>query len=85
MQIETSKDVVMLSGRVSSAAVADKILEVVKNVTPKVTSLMEIPPAPVGDVLIEVKFAEVDKIGPHSTRYQYIEPPRRQDRRRTGH
>ena len=61
VQIETSKDVVMLSGRVSSAAVADKILEVVKNVTPKVTSLMEIPPAPVGDVLIEVKFAEVDK------------------------
>ena len=41
IQIETSKDVVMLSGRVSSAAVADKILEVVKNVTPKVTSLME--------------------------------------------
>ena len=61
VQIETSKDVVMLSGRVSSAAVADKILEVVKNVTPKVTSLMEIPPAPIGDVLIEVKFAEVDK------------------------
>src|SRR6202050_330177 len=61
IQIETSKDVVMLSGRVSSTAVADKILEVVKNVTPKVTSLMEVPPAPVGDILIEVKFAEVDK------------------------
>jgi pilus assembly protein CpaC len=61
VQIETSKDVVMLSGRVSSTAVADKILEVVKNVTPKVTSLMEVPPAPIGDVLIEVKFAEVDK------------------------
>ncbi len=61
VQIETSKDVVMLSGRVSSAAVADKILEVVKNVTPKVTSLMEVPPAPTGEILLEVKFAEVDR------------------------
>ena len=61
VQIETSKDVVMLSGRVSSAAVADKILEVVKNVTPKVTSLMEVPPPPTGEILLEVKFAEVDR------------------------
>jgi len=61
IQIETSKDVVMLSGRVSSTAVADKILEVVKNVTPKVTSLMEVPPTPTGQILIEVKFAEVDR------------------------
>jgi pilus assembly protein CpaC len=61
VQIETSKDVVMLSGRVSSAAVADKILEVVKNVTPKVTSLMEVPPPPSGEILLEVKFAEVDR------------------------
>src|SRR5215470_16361777 len=48
VQVETSKDVVMLSGRVSSAAVADKILEVVKNSTPKVTSLMQVPVAPAG-------------------------------------
>lgn len=61
VQIETSKDVVMLSGRVSSTAVADKILEVVKNVTPKVTSLMEVPPPPTGEILLEVKFAEVDR------------------------
>ena len=61
VQIETSKDVVMLSGRISSAAVADKILEVVKNATPKVTSLMEVPPIPSGEILLEVKFAEVDR------------------------
>ena len=61
VQIETSKDVVMLSGRISSAAVADKILEVVKNATPKVTSLMEVPPPPSGEILLEVKFAEVDR------------------------
>lgn len=60
VQVETSKDAVMLSGRVSSAAVADKILEVVKNATPKVTSLMEVPPPPSGEILLEVKFAEVD-------------------------
>ncbi len=59
--VETSKDVVMLSGKISSAAVADKILEVVKGTTPKVTSLMEVPASPPGEILLEVKFAEVDK------------------------
>lgn len=61
IQVETSKDSVMLSGKISSAAVADKILEVVKNATPKVTSLMEVPTPPIGQILLEVKFAEVDR------------------------
>jgi pilus assembly protein CpaC len=61
VQVETSKDVVMLSGRISSATVADKILEVVKNATPKVTSLMEVPTPPPGEILLEVRFAEVDR------------------------
>jgi pilus assembly protein CpaC len=59
--VESSKDSVMLSGRISSAAVADKILEVVKNATPKVTSLMQVPPPLTGEILLEVKFAEVNK------------------------
>jgi pilus assembly protein CpaC len=59
--VESSKDAVMLSGKISSAAVADKILEVVKNATPKVTSLMQVPPPLTGEILLEVKFAEVDK------------------------
>jgi pilus assembly protein CpaC len=59
--VESSKDSVMLSGKISSAAVADKILEVVKNATPKVTSLMQVPPPITGEILLEVKFAEVDK------------------------
>jgi pilus assembly protein CpaC len=59
--VESSKDSVMLSGQISSAAVADKILEVVKNATPKVTSLMQVPPPLTGEILLEVKFAEVDK------------------------
>lgn len=62
VRIETSKDVVMLSGKISSAAVADKILEVVKNSSPKVTSLMEVPVAPTtGEIMLEVKFAELDR------------------------
>lgn len=61
VHIETSKDVVMLSGHISSAAVADKILEVVKNTTPKVTSLMEVPTAPHAEIMLQVKFADVNR------------------------
>ena len=61
VHIETSRDVVMLSGKISTAAVADKILEVVKNTTPKVTSLMQVPRAPAGQILLQVRFAEVNR------------------------
>lgn len=61
VQVETSKDVVMLSGRISSSEVADKILEVVKSSTPKVTSLMEVPPTPIGEISLQVRFAEVNR------------------------
>ena len=40
---------------------AEKILEIVKDSTPKVTSLMTIPRRPVKEMLLEVKFAEVDR------------------------
>jgi pilus assembly protein CpaC len=61
VQLQAARDVVMISGKVSSPVVAAKILEFVKNATPKVTSLMEVPVPPVGDILLEVKFAEVDR------------------------
>ena len=61
VHIETSRDMVMLSGKISSAQVADKILEVVKNTTPKVTSLMQIPPTPTAEILLQVRFAEVNR------------------------
>lgn len=61
VHIETSRDVVMLSGKISTSAVADKILEVVKNTTPKVTSLMQVPRAPAGQILLQVRFAEVNR------------------------
>jgi len=62
LTIEASKDVVILSGRASSEAVADKVFEVVSATTPKVISLMEVPTAPTrGEILLEVRFAEVDR------------------------
>lgn len=61
VQIATSGPVVMLSGRVSSPEVADKILDVVKNVAPKVTSFLEVPPVPTGEISLQVKFAEVSR------------------------
>src|SRR5262245_26661296 len=61
VHIDTSRDVVILSGKISSGAVADKILEVVKGAAPKVTSMMEIPPPLTGEILLQVRFAEVDR------------------------
>jgi pilus assembly protein CpaC len=61
VHIETSRDVVMLSGKISSSQVADKILEIVKGATPKVTSLMQVPTVPQGQILLQVRFAEVNR------------------------
>lgn len=61
VQVETSRDIVIVSGKVSSAALADKILEVVKAAAPKVTSLMEVPATPDAEILLEVKFADVNR------------------------
>src|SRR5215469_8578553 len=61
VHIDTSKDVVILTGKASSVAVADKVLEVVKGVTPKVTSMMQVPAAPDGEIMLQVRFAEVNR------------------------
>jgi pilus assembly protein CpaC len=61
VHLDTSRDVVMLSGKISSKEIADKILEIVKGVTPKVTSLMQVPTAPAGEILLQVRFAEVNR------------------------
>ncbi len=62
VQIEASKDVVILSGSASSAVIADKILQVVSSTTPKVVSLIQVPMAPSkGEILLEVRFAEVNR------------------------
>ena len=61
VHIDTSKESVILTGKISSAAVADKILEVVKGATPKVTSMMEVPITANAQILLQVRFAEVDR------------------------
>jgi len=61
VHIDTSKDVVILTGNASSAVIADKIMEVVKGAAPKVTSMMQVPAAPTGEILLQVRFAEVDR------------------------
>jgi pilus assembly protein CpaC len=61
VHIDTSKDVVILTGKASSVGVADKILEVVKAATPKVTNMMQVPVAETGQILLQVRFAEVDR------------------------
>ncbi len=61
VHIDTSKDVVIITGKISSSAVADKILEVVRGAAGKVTSMMEVPPPLTGEILLQVRFAEVDR------------------------
>ncbi|MGD0124338.1 MAG: type II and III secretion system protein family protein [Terriglobia bacterium] len=62
VKLEVQKDVVILSGPVSSKAVADKMIEMAKVTSAKAVSLLAVPPpvAP-GEVLLQVKFAEVDR------------------------
>ncbi len=62
IRVEASKDLVMISGHASSRATQAQILAIVSAVTPKVVNLMEAPAPPaLGEVLLQVKFAEVDR------------------------
>ncbi len=62
VRVQPAKDTVILSGSVSSAAVADKVVELASVVTTKVISMLEVPTAPTkGEILLEVKFAEVNR------------------------
>ncbi len=64
VKVSVSKNIVTLSGHVSSAAVADKILELAQSMVPNknsVVSLLAVPAPPTGEVLLKVRFAEVDR------------------------
>ena len=62
IRVEASKDLVMLSGHASSKATLSEILAIVSAVSPKVVNLMEAPAPPLqGEILLQVKFAEVDR------------------------
>jgi pilus assembly protein CpaC len=64
VKVQVSKNLVTLSGHVSSPEVADKILELAQSMVPKkqdVVSLLEVPAPPTGEVLLKVRFAEIDR------------------------
>jgi pilus assembly protein CpaC len=62
VRVEVQKDTVVLSGRVGSKAVADEMLEMARAASAKAVSLLSVPPpAAPGEVLLQVKFAEVDR------------------------
>ncbi len=64
VKVQVSKNLVTLSGHVSSPEVADKILELAQSMVPRkqdVVSLLEVPAPPTGEVLLKVRFAEIDR------------------------
>jgi pilus assembly protein CpaC len=64
VQVEARGGVITLSGRVSSPAVADHMVAIAQAMASRkdsVVSLLQIPPPSSGEVLLEVKFADVDR------------------------
>jgi pilus assembly protein CpaC len=64
VEVEARGGVITLSGRVSSQTVADHVMAVAQAMSPRkdsVVSLLQIPPPISGEVLLEVKFADVDR------------------------
>lgn len=60
--IGTANNVVTVSGRPSSQQVADRIMKILQAETPKVVNLMQVPPPPTPpEILLAVKFLEVDR------------------------
>ncbi len=64
IQVEARGGVITLSGEVSSQAVADRVLAIAQAMSPRkesVVSLLQVPAPKTGEVLLEVKFADVDR------------------------
>ncbi|MBI2815368.1 MAG: type II and III secretion system protein family protein [Acidobacteria bacterium] len=68
IDVQATREVVTLAGRVSSQEVADRAIAIAHAMLPKkeaLVSLLQVPVAPVaptvGQVLLQVKFAEVDR------------------------
>ena len=64
VQVEARGGIVTLSGVVSSQAVADHVLAIAQAMTARkenVVSLLQVPTPRSGEVLLEVKFADVDR------------------------
>ncbi len=64
VQVEARGGVITLSGQVSSQAVADHVLAIAQAMSTRkdnVVSLLQVPLPKSGEVLLEVKFADVDR------------------------
>lgn len=61
VHIESANDAVILSGSISSTGVADKIIEIVKGAATKVINMMDVSLPQNAEVLLQVRFAEVDR------------------------
>jgi pilus assembly protein CpaC len=64
VQVEARGGAITLSGQVSSPAVADHMVAIAQAMASRkdsIVSLLQIPPANSGEVLLEVKFADVDR------------------------
>lgn len=64
VQVEARGGVITLAGAVSSQAVADHLVAIAQAMTPhkeSVVSLLQVPAPKSGEVLLEVKFADVDR------------------------
>ena len=64
VQVEARGGVVTLSGKVSSQAAADRVVAITQAMIPgknNVVSLLQVPAPAGGEVLLEVKFADIDR------------------------
>ncbi len=63
IQVSSAKGAVVLSGTVSDPKVAEKAVEIAGNYSQKVVNLLHLPPTPdTEQILIQVKFADVDRL-----------------------
>jgi pilus assembly protein CpaC len=64
IQVSSAKGAIVLSGMVSEPKVAEKAVEISANFSQKVVNLLHLPPAPdTEQILLQVKFADVDRMG----------------------
>ena len=77
VRVEVNEDVLTVSGRVSTPEVAEKIVALASASAPKVVSLLqaEPPQEPEGEVLLQVRFAEVDRAALTEFGFNFISFP----------
>ena len=61
VKVSAQGDALVLSGHASSQAIADKMLEMAKAAAPKSVSEIEIAGSAAAEIMLQVKFAEVDR------------------------